>query len=69
VINEVFFNTNVLGVDTTIVIVFEVVCDMDAARNGTMESKLSFHLVSSLDVVVITDIVNSISNTPTVLKS
>ena len=69
VVEDVHERTDVFRVYTTIVVVFKVVGGVNTARDGTVQSELSFHLISSLDVVVVTDIVSNICDGYTVLKT
>jgi len=57
---------SLLGVDTVIdaeiVVVLEIIGSVDTAAHRTVGSKFSLHLVSTFDVVVLTDVVAGVLN-------
>jgi hypothetical protein len=69
VVKLVLKNTDVLGVNSTIVIVLEVLGYMNTARDGSVSVKLGFHLVNTLDFVVFTNVVLSVCDGCAVFKS
>lgn len=68
-VNQILLGTNVFGVNATGVVVLKVVGYVDAARDRSVESQLSFHLIDASDVVIVTYIVNSVGHTPAVVQT
>jgi hypothetical protein len=69
VVKLVLKNTDVLGVNSTIVIILEVLGYMNTARDGSVSVKLGLHLVNTLDFVVFTNVVLNVCDGRAVFKS
>ena len=62
-------DTDVLRVNAAIVVVFEVLSHVDTARDGAMSEELGLHLVNTLNIVILANIVLGILDCGAILKS
>jgi len=69
VIEQVLLHTDVLGIDASVVVPLEVIGYVNTAGYGSMQGQLGLHLVNTLDVVVVTDVVDGILNGPAVFHT
>ena len=58
-----------LGVDSASVVVLKLFGGMDSARNGTVEVEFGLHLISTVEAVVVSDVVLGVLDSPAVLES